>query len=92
MHRKHLLPVLPGIGSLRHEDEQSFLSVHDLQVLDHKHPVQRDGGNSFSSDRGRPCLLFPSPESVNLDGKNEKGNLGDDAALQAMRYLLEVYP
>ena len=47
---------------------------------------------SFSSDKGRPCLLFPSPESVNLDGKNEKGNLGDDAALQAMRYLLEVYP
>ena len=47
---------------------------------------------SFSSDKGRPCLLFPSPESVNLDGKNKKGNLGDDAALQAMRYLLEVYP
>lgn len=47
---------------------------------------------SFSSDKGRPCLLFPSPESVNLDGKNEKGNLGDNAALQAMRYLLEVYP
>jgi hypothetical protein len=47
---------------------------------------------SFSSDRGRPCLLFPSPESVNLDKKNGKGDLGDDAALQAMRYLLEVYP
>lgn len=47
---------------------------------------------SFSSDKGRPCLLFPSPESVNLDGKNGKGDLGDDAALQAMRYLLEVYP
>lgn len=47
---------------------------------------------SFSSDRGRPCLLFPSPESVNLDGKNGKGNLGDDAALQAMRYLLGVNP
>ena len=47
---------------------------------------------SFSSDKGRPCLLFPSPESVNLDGKNEKGNLGDDAALQAMRYLLGVNP
>lgn len=47
---------------------------------------------SFSSDRGRPCLLFPSPESVNLDGKNKKGNLGDDAALQAMRYLLGVNP
>ena len=47
---------------------------------------------SFSSDKGRPCLLFPSPESVILDGKNKKGNLGDDAALQAMRYLLEVYP
>lgn len=46
---------------------------------------------SFSSDRGRPCLLFPSPESVNLDKKNGKGDLGDDAALQAMRYLLEVY-
>lgn len=27
---------------------------------------------SFSSDRGRPCLLFPSPESVNLDKKTEK--------------------
>lgn len=47
---------------------------------------------SFSSDRGRPCLLFPSPESVNLDKKNGKGDLGDDAALQAMQYLLEVYP
>lgn len=47
---------------------------------------------SFSSDRGRPCLLFPSPESVNLDKKNGNGDLGDDAALQAMRYLLEVYP
>lgn len=47
---------------------------------------------SFSSDKGRPCLLFPSPESVNLDKKNGKGDLGDDAALQAMRYLLEVYP
>lgn len=47
---------------------------------------------SFSSDRGRPCLLFPSPESVNLDGKNKKGNLGDDAALQAMRYLSGVNP
>lgn len=46
---------------------------------------------SFSSDKGRPCLLFPSPESVNLDKKNGKGDLGDDAALQAMRYLLEVY-
>ena len=47
---------------------------------------------SFSSDKGRPCLLFPSPESVNLDKKNGKVDLGDDAALQAMRYLLEVYP
>ena len=47
---------------------------------------------SFSSDKERPCLLFPSPESVNLDEKNGKGNPGDDAAFQAMRYLLEVYP
>ena len=47
---------------------------------------------SFSSDKGRPCLLFPSPESVNLGGKNGKGDLGDDAALQAMRYLLGVNP
>lgn len=47
---------------------------------------------SFSSNKGKPCLLFPSPESVNLDGKNEEGNLGDDAALQAMRYLLGVNP
>lgn len=47
---------------------------------------------SFSSNKGKPCLLFPSPESVNLDGKNENGNLGDDAALQAMRYLLGVNP
>ena len=47
---------------------------------------------SFSSDKERPCLLFPSPASVDLNEKNGKGNSGDDAAFQAMRYLLEVYP
>ena len=40
-----LLPVLPGIGFLGHGDEQSFPSIHDFQVLDHKHPIQGDGGN-----------------------------------------------
>lgn len=38
------------------------------------------------------CYVFCSPDSVNFDTLNEKGKPGDDAALQALQYLLEMTP
>lgn len=35
------------------------------------------------------CYVFISPESVNFDTLNEKGRIGDDAALKVLQYLSE---
>lgn len=37
-----------------------------------------------------PCYLFVSPQSVNFDTLNEKGQAGCDAGLRTLKYLLEM--
>ena len=37
-----------------------------------------------------PCYVFCSPDSVNFDTLNENGKPGNDGALQALQYLLEM--
>ena len=50
---------------------------------------QRENLFSGFYSGNQKCYAFISPESVNFDTLNEKGNAGDDAALKALRYLME---
>lgn len=40
----------------------------------------------------QPCYLLISPRSENFDTLNENGRAGNDAALRAAQYLLEITP
>ncbi len=50
--------------------------------------------NNFAScySGSQRCYLFISPYSVNFDGLNENGTAGNDGALKAAQYLLEMTP
>lgn len=74
----------------------SLLSAEDSQYtvegVCYGVQVTGEGTQSVFSrycDTEEPCYLLLSESSVNLDGVFGRGNAGDDAALAAIRYILE---
>ncbi len=66
--------------------------VADAGVLTYGFQIDCTGHSPFAAHySGREnCYLFVSPQSVNFDTLNENGRAGNDGALKAAQYLLEM--
>lgn len=81
---EEMTAALPGAIPYREMTEDGELTYGYL-LFDGSSP------NSFSGHYSgtEKCYVFVSPESVNFHTLNEKGRIGDDAALKVLQYLLE---
>ncbi len=81
---------LPDTLLSRFPNVPTYVETVDGRSL--TYALRLDGGKTnFANycNTEKACLLFFSPESVNLGGENRKGNAADTAAIIAAQYLSE---
>lgn len=71
---------------------RTYTEMTEAGLLTYGFTVPRESHFSRYYTGSEPCYLFVSPYSVNFDTLNEAGSPGNDGALKAAQYLLEIMP
>lgn len=71
---------------------QTYTEMTEAGVLTYGFAIPGESRFCRYYTGGETCYLFVSPYSVNFNALNETGSPGNDSALKAAQYLLEITP